>query len=241
MVSLSAFRRKGPCDSAASAVRQDEHRPSGLPASHSHRLHGRRPRRTSHDHGYCCGGASRSGKGRARGHDVLTFCCCWRENERRTDYGLSALLLSRDFTRADWVSWQGFRSVDNTVTYSGDITSAPAGAITADLHRISSEIIIPQVHIYSGEGFDEAAEAFTGFMLRGSDQGGAPFEPATVAMKSDLRGAGRVELPAALIRGEDGPWRAKWLHLYLAGPAVDERRAGPAGHDGNADPCGGRA
>jgi len=54
-------------------------------------------------------------------------------------------------------------------------------------------------------------------MLRGSAQGGQPFEAATVRMKSDLRGQGRVALPLAFIRGEDGQWRAKWLHFYLKG------------------------
>jgi hypothetical protein len=36
-------------------------------------------------------------------------------------------------------------------------------------------------------------------------------------MRSDLRGSGRVALPLAFLRGEDGRWRAKWLHFYLKG------------------------
>ena len=36
-------------------------------------------------------------------------------------------------------------------------------------------------------------------------------------MKSDLRGSGQVALPLAFLRGNDGKWRAKWLHLYLRG------------------------
>jgi hypothetical protein len=39
-------------------------------------------------------------------------------------------------------------------------------------------------------------------------------------MKSDLRGSGRVALPLAFLRGEDGRWRAKWLHFYLKGHPV---------------------
>jgi hypothetical protein len=39
-------------------------------------------------------------------------------------------------------------------------------------------------------------------------------------MKSDLRGSGRVALPVAFLRGEDGRWRAKWLHFYLKGRAT---------------------
>jgi hypothetical protein len=152
--------------------------------------------------------------------EVLSFFVYWRQQAHRTDYDLSALMVSMDFTRSDFVSWQGYRSADAAVVYSGDITDAPHGAtefISADLSRMSRPLIIPQVHIYSGEGFAEAAEAFFGYMLRGSAHKGQPFEAATVRMKSDLRGSGRVALPLAFVRGDDGNWRAKWLHLYLRG------------------------
>jgi hypothetical protein len=54
-------------------------------------------------------------------------------------------------------------------------------------------------------------------MLRDGEQKGRPFEPRTVRTKSELRGAGRVALPLVFQRGDDGTWRAKWLHLYLKG------------------------
>ncbi|MBO0805423.1 MAG: TerD family protein [Nocardiopsaceae bacterium] len=152
--------------------------------------------------------------------DVLTFFTYWRQVSRRTDYDLSAQMTTRDFTRNTAVSWLNYNSGDGAVTYSGDITSAPEGAtefISADLRRVTMDVLIPQVHIYAGEGFDKAAEAFFGYMLRERDQKGAPFEAATVRMKSDLRGSGRVALPLAFTRGEDGGWRAKWLHFYLRG------------------------
>jgi stress response protein SCP2 len=154
--------------------------------------------------------------------DVLSFFVYWRQQHKRTDYDLSALMVTADFARGDFVSWQAYRSADAAVTYSGDITDAPDGAtefISCDLRRMSMPVVIPQVNIYSGEPFDEAAEAFFGYLLRGSEQKGAPFEAATVRMKSDLRGSGRVALPIAFLRGEDGRWRAKWLHFYLKGHA----------------------
>jgi hypothetical protein len=154
--------------------------------------------------------------------DVLSFFVYWRQRSRRTDYDLSALMTTADFSRGDFVSWQAYQSADAAVTYSGDITDAPDGAtefISCDLRRMSMPVVIPQVNLYAGEAFDEAAEAFFGYMLRGSAQRGAPFEAATVRMKSDLRGAGRVALPLAFLRGEDGQWRAKWLHFYLKGRA----------------------
>ena len=154
--------------------------------------------------------------------DVLSFFVYWRQKSKRTDYDLSALMVTADFSRSDFVSWQAYHSADAAVTYSGDITDAPDGAtefISCDLRRMRLPVIIPQVNIYAGEPFDEAAEAFFGYLLRGADQRGAPFEAATVRMKSDLRGSGRVALPLAFLRGEDGKWRAKWLHFYLKGHA----------------------
>ena len=152
--------------------------------------------------------------------DVLSFFVYWRQRQQRTDYDLTALMTDREFSRSDYVSWQSYQSADAAVVYSGDVTSAPAGAtefISCDLRRMSLPVIVPQVNIYAGEPFDQAAEAFFGYALRGSAQRGAPFEAATVRMKSDLRGAGRVALPVAFLRGEDGRWRAKWLHFYLKG------------------------
>jgi hypothetical protein len=54
-------------------------------------------------------------------------------------------------------------------------------------------------------------------MLRDPAQKGRPFEPRTVRMKSELRGAGRVALPLVFQRGDNNQWRAKWLHVYLTG------------------------
>jgi stress response protein SCP2 len=153
-------------------------------------------------------------------NDVLTFFTYWRESKQRTDYDLSALMTDHEFGVSDHVSWQRYHSADSAVTYSGDITSAPDGAtefISCDLKRMNLPVIIPQVNIYSGEAFNDAAEAFFGFMTRTAAQKGNPFEAATVRMKSDLRGNGSVAMPLAFLRGEDGRWRAKWLHFYLKG------------------------
>lgn len=60
-------------------------------------------------------------------------------------------------------------------------------------------------------------------MLRDGEQKGRPFEPRTVRMKSELRGAGRVALPLVFRREADGRWRAKWLHLYLKGVSSANR------------------
>ncbi|MFI6477126.1 hypothetical protein ACIBH1_04295 [Nonomuraea sp. NPDC050663] len=150
--------------------------------------------------------------------EVLRFFVHWREASQRTDYDLSALMLDDSFGRATQISWTNYRS--SFATYSGDLTEAPEGAsefIDLRLGKVDKSVIIPQVNIFAGEAFDEAAEAFFGYMSRNSTQKGLPFEPRTVRAKSDLRGSGRVALPLVFLRGDDGGWRAKWLHLYLRG------------------------
>jgi hypothetical protein len=150
--------------------------------------------------------------------DQLRFFVYWRQSETRTDYDLSALLLDADYSTDSWLSYTSLKTVGGE--HSGDITEAPDGAsefINLSLGRVRSTFIVPQVNIFSGEGFEEVEESFFGFMLRDGEQKGRPFEPRTVRMKSDLRGTGRVALPLAFQRGDDGRWRAKWLHMYRKG------------------------
>ncbi|MEV8045118.1 hypothetical protein AB0P02_14955 [Streptomyces griseoluteus] len=148
----------------------------------------------------------------------LRFFVYWKETGRRTDYDLSALLLRADYRTDSWLSYTSLTGVGGR--HSGDITEAPDGAsefIELSLGRVRGTFIVPQVDIYAGESFEEVEESFFGFMLRDREQKGRPFEPRTVRMKSELRGAGRVALPLVFQRGDDGRWRAKWLHLYLRG------------------------
>lgn len=152
--------------------------------------------------------------------ELLRFFVHWRQAERRTDYDLSALMLDASYGDPEHISWTSYHNA--FAEYSGDLTEAPDGAtefVNIRLAQTERSIVIPQVHIYDGEAFDEAAEAFFGYMSRDAEQEGRPFEPRTVRMKSDLRGAGRVALPLVFLRGDDGAWRAKWLHLYLKGHA----------------------
>ncbi|MGI5292844.1 hypothetical protein ACQEVF_57370 [Nonomuraea polychroma] len=150
--------------------------------------------------------------------ELLRFFVHWRQVERRTDYDLSALMLDASYGNPEQISWTNYGN--GFATYSGDLTDASDGAsefIDVRLADATHPIVIPQVNIYAGEPFDEAAEAFFGYMTRDAAQEGRPFEPRTVRMKSDLRGSGRVALPLVFLRGDDGGWRVKWLHLYLKG------------------------
>ncbi|MGA5760367.1 hypothetical protein [Nonomuraea bangladeshensis] len=156
--------------------------------------------------------------------ELLRFFVHWRQTARRTDYDLSALMLDDAYGDPEYISWTNY--TNDFATYSGDLTTAAQGAsefIDVVLARATRPVVIPQVNIYDGEPFDQAAEAFFGFMTRDLVQQGLPFEPRTVRMKSDLRGAGSVALPLVFLRGGDGRWRAKWLHLYLKGsPAFNQ-------------------
>ncbi|OLR93766.1 hypothetical protein [Actinokineospora bangkokensis] len=150
--------------------------------------------------------------------EVLRFFTHWRQRARRTDWDLSALLLDDDFHYTGHVSWTRLR--DEGAVYSGDITEAPDGAtefIDLPLASIGARYLVPQVSVYSGEGFDEVAESMFGWMTRDADQGGAPFEARTVRTRSQLRGTGRVSLPMVFHRADDGSWSALWTHLYLSG------------------------
>ncbi|WP_405760870.1 MULTISPECIES: hypothetical protein [unclassified Streptomyces] len=152
--------------------------------------------------------------------ELLRFFVHWRQAQRTTDFDLSALILDGSYETVTWLSYTALQDLEGE--HSGDITDAPApdGAsefINLRLGVVRGDFIVPQVNIFSGEGFEEVAESFFGFMVRDAEQQGRPFEPRTVRMKSEMRGTGRVALPLVFLRGDDGGWRAKWLHLYLKG------------------------
>lgn len=154
------------------------------------------------------------------GSELLRFFVYWKQREQRTDFDLSALLLDDSFEQVGQLSFTNLSGYGGV--HSGDITNAPNGAsefIDIDLSKVRARYIVPQVNIYSGEGFDEVEEAFFGFMTRSRDQLGKPFEARTVRMRSDLRGAGRVALPVAFCQGDDGYCTAIWTNLFLRGTA----------------------
>jgi hypothetical protein len=159
--------------------------------------------------------------------DLLRFFTYWRQAKRRTDYDLSVLLLDDQFHTAGQVSWTNYHH--NGVVHSGDLTEAASGATEfIDVSRkVKARYVVPQVHIYAGESFDEVAESMFGYQTRGRWQRGAPFDPRTVRSRSELRGPGRVALPMVFAR-EQGGWQAVWLHLYLRGRPAFNRVEGNA-------------
>ncbi|MFF2780026.1 hypothetical protein ACFVU3_34620 [Streptomyces sp. NPDC058052] len=150
--------------------------------------------------------------------ELLRFFMYWKEARRTTDLDLSALLLDERYATVSWLSYTELTTVEGR--HSGDVTEAPDGAsefIELRLGAVRGTFVVPHVHVFAGENFEETAESFFGYMLREAEQGGRPFEPRTVRMKSDLRGPGRVALPVAFRKDEEGRWHAHWLHLCLRG------------------------
>src|SRR5205085_2589822 len=67
-----------------------------------------------------------------------------------------ALLLDEDFGYGGQVSWTNYHA--DGAYYSGDLTDATDGAtefIDVPLATVSARYIVPQVNVFSGEGFDE--------------------------------------------------------------------------------------
>ncbi|MFD4642181.1 TerD family protein [Lentzea sp. NPDC058436] len=155
--------------------------------------------------------------------DALRFFVHWKQHAKRTDYDLSAVLLDEDFGYKGQVSWTQLK--DGGAVHSGDVTDATNGATEfIDVHRIraNAKYVVPQVNVYSGEGFDDVAESMFGFMSRDLDQLGKPFEPSTVRARSSMRGKGKVALPVMFER-EGDTWFGTWLHLYLRGSSWGNR------------------
>lgn len=149
--------------------------------------------------------------------DVLRFFVHWREKAERTDFDLSAVFLDAGFENIGQVSYTSYHF--GSAVHSGDITEASHGAtemVDVTLSDTAATYIVPQVNVYAGEGFDEVGESLFGFMSRAADQLGAPFEPRTVRMRSEMRGTGKVALPLVFMRRDDA-WYGKWMHLYLSG------------------------
>ncbi|MCP2204876.1 hypothetical protein LX90_008614 [Lentzea flava] len=151
--------------------------------------------------------------------DLLRFFTYWRQNKHYADHDLSAVLLDPGLVFRGQVSWTNY--TEDGAYYSGDLTEAPEGAtefIDVPRHAVTAKYVVPQVHVYSGEGFNEVAESMFGFMARDLDQKGKPFEPATVRARCEMRGYGKVALPVIFERVDEGEgWVATWLHLYLRG------------------------
>lgn len=150
--------------------------------------------------------------------ELVRFFIYWKQKSMRTDYDLSAIMLNENFNSVGQLSYTNLRLGGGT--HSGDITSAPKGAsefIDVILNKVNAKYVVPQINVYSGEGFDEVKESFFGYMERDPSDNGKPFEAKTVKTKSELRGKNKVALPLVFIKEDDGTISVKWVHAFIQG------------------------
>ena len=150
----------------------------------------------------------------------LRFFVYWQEAKQRTDYDLSCVFLDKDFQFLQQLSWTNLREA-NIGVHSGDLTSSANGAtefIELFLNKLPSNVryIVPTVNVFAGEKFTEVRECFFGFMERSEQEGGKPFEAATVKTKFELRGEGSIALPLVICRNS-AETSIKWIDLTLKG------------------------
>lgn len=152
--------------------------------------------------------------------EVLRFFTYWKEKNHTTDFDLSAVMYDEDFKQIGQLSYTNLREAGGV--HSGDLTESRNGAtefIDIETAKVAAKYVIPQVNVYSGEGFHEVEESFFGYMSRTKAQKGKPYEATTVNTKAELRGTNRVALPLVFTKQDDGTWEVKWLNVFLQGYA----------------------
>ena len=124
----------------------------------------------------------------------LRFFIYWKQRKYRTDYDLSCACYDAGFNLVSQVSWTNLRSGEErnlVIVHSGDFTDATTGAtefIDIELARLDPRIryLLPTINYYAGENFEDAEEAFFGFMVRPARNRGLPFDARTVMTKFAL-------------------------------------------------------
>jgi len=139
----------------------------------------------------------------------LRFFVYWHQNDRRTDYDLSALMLDEGYANAEHVSWTNLRTA--YAEYSGDLIHAENGA---------SEFINIRLPPWRGPGNIRGAGAAGRTPGR---VGGIHTEPAArPGSRVDAgapRGPGRLSLLAWPVTLASPPIRDACLVLLLSSPA----------------------
>lgn len=155
--------------------------------------------------------------------DTLRFFIHWKNMEKessydngRVDLDLSASFLDKNFREIGSVTFYNLREFGGT--HSGDIVDAPEGAsefIDVDITKMKARgiaYVIPVVKSYTRQPYADLPECFCGWMKRKDPQRGEIFDARTVETKSDLCGAGTINLPV-MIDLENN--QAIWIDLNL--------------------------
>ena len=124
---------------------------------------------------------------------VIRAFCYWKEpaNER-VDLDLSAMFLDENFKLVERIAYYELRSKNLNSCHSGDITSAPKGAIeyvdisVEDCIKNKVKYVAIVVNSFTSTPFADLPECYYGFMEREEPKMGEIFEPKTVEHKIDI-------------------------------------------------------
>lgn len=127
---------------------------------------------------------------------VLRAFIYWHEtpSSGRVDLDISAAMLSENFEERGTVYFGGFGAFGDTVTFSGDITSAPRGASEFIDIKVADFVaqfpdtryIAISAYSYTGQKINDYT-AFGGFMGRDKAMSGEVYDPATVAHRFNMQ------------------------------------------------------
>jgi hypothetical protein len=124
----------------------------------------------------------------------------WLERDRRVDLDLSVAAFDERWRFVGLCDYTHLRLGDGAI-HSGDLTSAPpplGASEFVDLHAdeleaLGARHLVLVIFSYNDVAFDDMTEAFAGFMAAPS--GAAPFDPAAVIQRFDLRNKARIAVP----------------------------------------------
>ena len=130
---------------------------------------------------------------------ILRLFNYWMESQSRTDFDTSLIEFDKDMNYKGHVSYTNLSS--SGISHSGDITSAPNGAsefIDIDITKLKNGVkyLGIQVYVYAGEGFNQVAKSYAGWMIRdkvSSDK--KTFDIKTIANKFNMVGKGKYAIP----------------------------------------------
>ena len=137
--------------------------------------------------------------------DLLRLFVYWKNpNESsRVDIDLSLNTYNHDLTPNVVINFRNLSGLDNLITHSGDIQSAPVGASEfidikyKELLKQGIRYLAPSVICFTGQSFNKV-ECFSGLMFRTKSDNGKLFEPSTVSHKYDLTGESTSSIPFVL-------------------------------------------
>lgn len=144
----------------------------------------------------------------------------WMQPEaQRVDMDLSVAFYDAEWQQKGKCDFTSLTYGARAAVHSGDLTSAPPplGAsefIDLDLQRLEAagvRYLATILFSYNGIPFDQLPEAFAGFMLRTSMEGGL-FDARSVEQRFDLQGDAKVAVPMLVDLRER---RIRWVDLNL--------------------------